>query len=83
MQADIQAALATLNTTVTNLTTVNASAIALLNGLTAQYAAALANAASDADAVAAVTAINTAVGAQTTSLASAVTTNTPAATPGQ
>jgi GAF domain-containing protein len=74
--------IASLTTTVTNETTVEASAVALINGFAAQLATAVANAqaagATPAE-LAELTALQAQVAASSTTLAAAVTANTPAA----
>jgi hypothetical protein len=70
-------AVAALSTQVAQQTTVEQSAITLINGIAAQLAAALANAADADAAVAAVTALTTQLQTDATSLAADVAANTP------
>lgn len=80
----LDAEIATLTTDVASLTTVAASAEALLNGIggmvSAAVAAALAAGATPAE-LAGLTALDTAIDANTAALSAAVAANTPAATP--
>ena len=77
-QADIAAALAKVTQDVAAETTVNQSAITLIQGLNAQIAA-LAASTTDTTTAAALTALSSTIEANTTSLAAAVPANTPAA----
>lgn len=76
--------IASLTATVTNEETVEASAVALINGFSAQLAAAIANAGSAGatpDQLAQLTALQTSVATSSATLAGAVVANTPAAVP--
>jgi hypothetical protein len=75
----ISDAVAALQAQVTQQTTVEQSAITLIQGIAQQLAAALANASDDTAAVAAVTAITQTLQSDSTSLAAAVSANTPVA----
>lgn len=79
--SQISDAVAALQSQVTQSTTVEQSALTLIQGIAAQLAAALANAADDAAAVAAVGAVNTQLQTSAQALAAAVAANTPAAPP--
>lgn len=75
----LQDSIDALKATVAQETTVEASAVALLNGLSAQLAAALAaaaNAGATADQLQALTDLNTQIGGDTAALSAAVTANT-------
>lgn len=77
----ISDAVAALQTQVAQQTTVEQSAVTLINGIAAQLTAALANAKDDAAAVAAVTAITSQLQTSATGLSTAVSANTPAPPP--
>lgn len=72
-------ALAQLKTDVTNLTTVEQSAVALLNGLTAKIQELIDAGGNPTETLAAIQEVVTGVEADTTELAAAVAANTPAA----
>jgi hypothetical protein len=76
-QSDIAAALAQLQTAVAAETTVNQSAVTLIQGLAAQIAA-LAAQTTDTTTATALNALFAQLGTDTTNLATAVTANTPA-----
>ena len=78
MDAALQAKLDDLTAKVNQETTVNASAVTLLQGLTAEIAA-LKSTTTDPAVLAAIDTLASSVSAQTASLAAAVTANTPAA----
>lgn len=84
MSEELQAELDALASDVESLTSVDQSAISLLNGLSAQLSAALAAAANSGASeaqLAQLTSLDTALKNRTTELANAVTSNTPAAQP--
>lgn len=78
MADDLKAKIDDLTTKVQAESTVTASAITLLNGLSAEIAG-LKNSTTDPATLAAIDALATSVSAQTSDLAAAVTANTPAA----
>jgi hypothetical protein len=78
MADDLKAKIDDLTTKVQAEATVEASAVTLLNGLSAEIAA-LKNTTTDPATLAAIDALATSVSAQTSDLAAAVTANTPAA----
>jgi hypothetical protein len=78
LMSQISDAVAALQAQVTQSTSVEQSALTLIQGIAAQLAAALANAADDASAVAAVTAVNSQLQTSASALAAAVAANTPA-----
>jgi ABC-type transporter Mla MlaB component len=82
MSGSLSGAIASLQASVTNLTTVDQSAVALLQGLNAQLAAALSQAANlgaTQEQLAALADLQHTIDTQTTNLAAAVQANTPAA----
>ena len=79
LMSQISDAVAALQAQVTQNTSVEGSALTLIQGIAAQLAAALANASDDTAAVAAVTAVNAQLQTSASALAAAVSANTVAA----
>jgi hypothetical protein len=77
LMSQISDAITALQTQVAQNTSVESSALTLIQGIAAQLAAALANATDDTAAVAAVTAVNTQLQTSAAALAAAVAANTP------